>query len=240
MTSPYQVDSIESMTLEKVSFSYEGSQSLFVDFSLDVPVNKIIRLVGQAGGGQSTLLKLLAVLLRPTSGRYLMNGSDTTEMSFEEFLPFRKKIGFTFDYGGLFANRTLRENISLPLMYHKIYPREEIDEKVNRYISEFRFSTQADLRPASVSGGLRKLVCLLRALIAEPEMLVMDDPFTGLDVESAHRIIEQIQNRRSQGGLKHVFFSSRDEVYPKRLGYESLCIGEGGVVDAENGERVAA
>ena len=179
------VETIESMRFENVDFGYEGGPLIFENMTLDIPGNTNLLVTGAGGGGQSTLLKLLAVLVQPVSGSFLINGIDTTEMSFEEFLPFRRKIGYTFDYGGLFANRTISENLTLPLLYHKLMSPTAADEEAQRLAEEFNFMRQLHQRPAMVSGGLRKLTCVLRAFMMHPEMLVMDDPFTGIGVEKA-------------------------------------------------------
>lgn len=226
MTS-VQVDSIDELKLENVGFAYEGSQAVFTDLTLDVPMGKNILVTGSAGSGHSTLLKILVALVQPQTGHYYINGHDTTQMSFEEFLPFRRKIGYTFDYGGLFANRTLIDNLTLPLLYHKICAFDEAYAQARQMIEHFGFTRQAVQRPAAVSGGLRKLVCLLRTFILKPEMLVMDDPFTGVDPESARKVIAMIQQKREAGELRHVFFTSRDEVWSERLGFEALYIENG-------------
>lgn len=226
MVAP-SVASIETMTFENVGFAYEESKPVFTDMSFDVPMGKNILVTGPPGNGQSTFLKLLAVLLQPQNGRFFINGHDTTAMGFEEFLTFRMKIGYSFDYGGLFANRTLHENLVLPLLYHKILTPAQADMEASKLADHFCFHRQAGMRPASVSGGLRKLVCVLRAFMLKPELIIMDDPFTGLDAESVRKLIRMVHEKRESGELRHVFFTSRDEVYPERLGYEPLLIEQG-------------
>lgn len=233
---------IESLKFDGATFSYEGApKPVFKDVSIDLPLGKNIWVTGQAGHGQSTFLKLMAAIVQPQSGRYLINDCDTTEMSFEEFLPFRKKIGYTFDLGGLFANRTLLDNLTLPLLYHKISSRDEAEAEARAIAERFRFAGHLGHRPASVSGGLRKLVCVLRAFILRPELMVMDDPFTGVDAESVRTLLKLIEERRTSGELRHIFFTSRDELWPERMGYEALIIDSSGlhVNGARGGEKVA-
>lgn len=219
---------IESLSFKSMSFSYDEGPQVIRDLTFDIPVGKTVLVTGPAGNGQSTFLKLLAVLVQPQSGQYLINGLDTTQMSFEEFLPLRKRIAYTFDYGGLFANRTLRDNLTLPLLYHKICSPDEANDIAQSFAKEFRFEGRLAQRPAAVSGGLRKLICVIRAFILQPEMIVMDDPFTGVDPESAKRLIRLIHERQETGSLKHVYFTSRDEVWPARLGYEPLFVDQSG------------
>lgn len=221
------VDAINHIRLEDVTFGYEGGQPVFENLTLDLPTNKNILVGGPAGNGQSTFLKLLAVVQQPDQGRVLINGLNTSEMSFEEFLPFRMRIGYTFDYGGLFANRTLLDNLTLPLLYHNTCSRDEAVARAARFAEEFKFVNRLDQKPAAVTGGLRKLISVLRTLLLQPEMLVMDDPFMGVDPENVRRLINMISEKREKGEIKHLFFTSRDETWAQKLGYELLTIDDG-------------
>lgn len=218
---------IESIRFEEMSFAYEGQPPIFTRMNLDLPLGCNVLVTGPAGNGQSTFLRLLAGLLMPTDGRLVINGQNVSDMSFEEFQPFRGKIGYTFEYGGLFANRTLLDNLTLPLLYHKIFRPDEADDIARGLARQFKFERQLDTRPAAVSGGLRKLVCVLRAFLLRPQLMVMDDPFTGLDAGSARGLIDLIRERREAGELRHVFFTSRDEVWPGRIGHDILLIENG-------------
>jgi phospholipid/cholesterol/gamma-HCH transport system ATP-binding protein len=229
---------IESLRFEDVTYAYDvGLAPVFDKMSFEMPVSSPIFITGSGGSGLSTLLKLLAVLIQPQTGSYFINGRDTTEMSFEEFLPMRMQIGYSFDFGGLFANRTLHDNLTLPLLYHKMCTPEEANEQARAWAIEFGFERQAFQRPALVSGGLRKLICVLRAFIMNPQMVVMDDPFTGIGMDSSRKLVRMIQERREAGGLKHVFLTSRDEVWPHWLGCDSIFV-DGGKVRVE--ERKSA
>lgn len=218
-------DGFKRLRFENASFSYEaGAQPIFDDITCELPLGKNVFVTGPSGSGQSTFLKLLAVLIQPQSGRYFINDFDTTEMSFEEFLPIRLKIGYSFDLGGLIANRTLRENLILPLLYHKICTEEEAIERARKLAEHFSFTRQEHTRPAMVSGGLRKLICILRAFIHNPEMVILDDPFTGIGADVARKIVRMIQERREADELKHVFLVSRDESWARELNCETLLI----------------
>lgn len=219
--------SIETVRFDKITFAYDGDRPVFQDVDFDVPMNRDIFVTGAGGGGQSTFLKLLAVLIQPTGGNVLINGQSTGDMSFEEFLPFRTKMGYSFDFGGLFANRTLHDNLILPLLYHKVCSPEEADDQARKLAAEFGFERQAQHRPAMVSGGLRKLICVLRAFSMRPQMMVMDDPFTGIGMDASRKVVRMVQERREAGELRHVFLSSRDEVWPHWIGCDSLFVDQG-------------
>jgi ABC-type transporter Mla maintaining outer membrane lipid asymmetry ATPase subunit MlaF len=228
------VTSIESVVFENLTFAYEGAPELFSGVTLELKLGKNILVTGAAGNGQSTFLKLLAVLVQPQKGGVLINGQNTSEMSFEELQPIRRRLGYSFDYGGLLANRTLLDNLTLGLLYHKILSPSEAEAEARKIAERFRFAKVLGLRPASVSGGLRKLVCVLRAVMLKPELFVMDDPFTGLDRTSANELVELLGEMRAQGILKHVYLTSREESWAERLGCEPMVIERGMMTFATN------
>ena len=216
---------IKSVLFDSLTFAYEGTErSVFEELSFEAPMNRNVFVHGTAGTGQSTFLKILAVLLQPQSGGLIINGRNTAMMSFEEFLPYRFKIGYSFDFGGLFANRTLIDNLTLPLLYHKVCSPEAANERAMKLAEEFDFERQQHQRPAMVSGGLRKLICVLRAFIMRPELAVLDDPFTGIGMDASRKLVRLIQERRESGELKHVFLTSRDEVWPHWIGCDALFV----------------
>jgi ABC-type transporter Mla maintaining outer membrane lipid asymmetry ATPase subunit MlaF len=216
-----------SLGFENATFAYEGAAPVFENLTLDLPLNKNILVTGPAGQGQSTLLKLMAVLLQPQSGKFLINGLNTTDMSFEEFQGLRRRIGYTFDLGGLMANRTLLDNLTLPLLYHKIETPERAEAIAREMGERFGFTPAINLRPASVSGAVRKIVSVARALLLKPELLLMDDPFTALDAKVAKELVLYLLELRSEGVVRHVFFTSREQVWSERLGSEPMCIEKG-------------
>lgn len=222
------VDHVTSVELRNVTFQYkDAAKPAFEDLSFVFPVNQNIIIEGATGEGTSTLLKLLAVVHQPQAGSVLINGADTSQMSFEEFLPFRRKIGYTFDYGGLFANRTLLDNLTLPLLYHKTLSDEEAKDRTRALAAHFGFLNKLAEKPASVTGGLRKLVSVLRTLLMNPEMLVMDDPFMGVDPQNVARLIKILNDRRESGEIRHLYLTSRDPSWPRLLGCRSLRIENG-------------
>jgi phospholipid/cholesterol/gamma-HCH transport system ATP-binding protein len=219
---------VKSIEFKDVTFGYKDAEGpMFENLSAVLPVGENILVSGDVGQGTSTFLKLLAVVHQPQQGSVLINGLDTSQMSFEEFLPLRTKIGYTFDYGGLFANRSLLDNMTLPLMYHKSFSFEESRQRGIDLATHFGFYNKLSERPASVTGGLRKLVSVLRTLLMTPEMLVMDDPFMGVDPQNIARLIKILHDRRERGDIKHIFLTSRDVNWPKQLGCKEIVLQEG-------------
>ena len=205
--------SIEKLRFENLTFQFEGQDPLFQSVDFDFPVDRLVWVKAEHGSGRSTLLQLLAVLQVPTRGSYWINDQNISEMSFEEFLPYRLMIGYGFDTGGLIHNRTLFENLILPLNYHKLLTPQQAAERVNTYLEHFNLMKYKDMRPSFISGGTRKLACMLRAIIHHQQMVLLDDTTVGLDESVALRLFDLIQDLRANQGLRHVFLSSYDEKF---------------------------
>ena len=204
---------IKSMRFEGLHFHYNPETPILTNVDFDFPMDSITWIRAESGKGRSALLQLLAGLLTPTSGAYLINQKNVVDMSFEEFNPYRMALGYAFDLGGLISNRTLFENLMLPLMYHKVLPHEDAQKKVFEDLEFFKIKGHKDQRPSMVSGQIRKLVCLARAMILNPQVLLLDDPTIGLSPAALQQLVEKIQTLRELGYLNHIFVCTNDEKF---------------------------
>lgn len=218
---------IESLKFENLIYGYESEGLIFDKVDFDFPMGEIVWVKAESGSGRSSLLQIMAGLQYPQKGSYLINDQNVTEMSFEEFLPYRLKIGYGFDFGGLINNRTLLENTTLALVYHKVMNQEEADIKMRSYFKNFGALKYADQRPAMVPGGIRKLTCLIRALATEPDVLLLDDPSVGVGQENILKYFDVIQELRKKGKCQHVFVSSFDEKLMSCLEHNEVFIDQG-------------
>lgn len=221
---------IESVEFKNLCMSFPEKENLLKDVTLSLPMNCNVAIQGQRGTGKSTFLKLVCGLNIPHSGEVVINGQSVTEMSFNEFLPFRLKIGYGFDYGGLLNNRSVYDNLKLPLLYHKIMSEDQAHKQVMYYLDIFNLTEVANERPPSISGGRRKEVCVARAFVMEPEMLILDDPTTGLSAENKKSLIKLIKHKRSEGALKHLFYTSEDLTFVSELVEQVITLRQGEVV----------
>ncbi len=220
---------VKSFELRELEFRYETGEAVLENVSMKLPVNSIVHVTGPTGHGQSTLLKVLSLLAEPTKGAVIVNGTSATEMSFEEFLPWRLEIGYTFESGGLLTNRTLEDNLLLPHLYHNLSDSESVKHEIKSIAARFKFEKLLDRRPALVSGGLRKLVTILRTVLLRPSFLVMDDPFSGLDPDTARGLEKLIFELRAKSEIETIYFTSRDETWPARLRAKSLWVENGNI-----------
>lgn len=218
---------IESLKFEGLSFSHNGQDPIVQNVDFDFPMNEIIRINADEGAGKSSFMQILAGLQVPQSGQYLINGQNVVDMSFEEFLPYRLQIGYAFDYGGLINNRSLADNLMLPLLYHKVLSPEDAKVRVKTILQDFGLDKVAGERPAHVPGRIRKLVCLLRTLVMRPQVLLLDDPSVGLGLDSIYVFIDYMQTLRKEGHLNHVFFSSYDENFMSLFDYQIIHLNDG-------------
>lgn len=227
---------IESMSFEGVTYAHENHDATLrnCDFTF---APGVYRFQSIEGAGKSTLLQLIAGLVIPQSGRYLINGQDVSAMSFEEFLPYRLRIGYTFDYGGLINNRSIADNLLLPLQYHKMMPEKEARAHVKEMLEHFEIQRFAKERPAHVPGRVRKLAVLLRALVIHPQILLLDDPSVGLSESTQNLFTDYVKNQVKSGALPYVFMACYDELFLAQMPHEVLHIDNGLLYDCNPLER---
>lgn len=212
------------MGFERVTFAHEGAAPLFENISFQLPSARAVWVRSPGGRGKSTFLKLLAGLLTPQSGKFTINGEAVSEMSFEEFLPYRLNMGYGFDYGGLLNNKTLFENLLLPLQYHKLTDPDVAIDRVQEAIEMFGMGQVRDLRPFSVSGSHRKLTCMIRSFIHWPQVALLDDPTTGLKEDNLNDLYYYLDESFATRGLKQIFFTSESPAFANRFKAEELMI----------------
>ncbi len=147
-----------------------------------------ITIIGGSGIGKSVLLKLLLGLMRPDKGRILFEGKDIAAMNEGEFIGIRKKIGMLFQGSALFDSLTVYENVAYALREHLNLKEGEIKKRVREKLGLVGLEDVEDKKPAELSGGMKKRVGLARAIAIEPEVILYDEPTTGLDPTNARRI----------------------------------------------------
>lgn len=218
---------IESLKFEGLTFSHEGQGTVVRNVDFEFPMNQITWVKAEEGEGKSSLLQIIAGLQVPQSGQYLINGANVVDMSFEEFLPYRMEIGYSFDYGGLINNRSLFDNLMLPLLYHKILDQKDAHARVLEMFKTFDIEKYKDERPAHVPGRVRKIVCVMRSLVMRPQVLLLDDPSVGIGQDCTYIFADYIHKLRKEGSLSHIFMSSYDEKFMNLFDYQIIHLDEG-------------
>jgi phospholipid/cholesterol/gamma-HCH transport system ATP-binding protein len=164
-----------------------------VSFTLHKGETKI--LLGVAGSGKSTILKLALGLLKPDRGRIWVLGNEIAQMREKELFELRRRLGMVFQESALFDSLTVRENVAYRLIEEHVSP-EETERRVREALRFVELEHTLDLFPAELSGGMRRRVAIARAIVSQPEVLLYDSPTGGLDPVTSNTIIELIVKQR--------------------------------------------
>ncbi len=181
---------IVELPLVKIEDLYKSFQSLEVlqGVSLTVDPGESIVVIGQSGCGKSVLLKHVIRLLQPDGGRVLFDGQDLSRLNTRDITAVRRRVGMLFQSAALFDSLTVAENVGLGLTESRLYSGDQVAEIVREKLQMVALTDAADKSPAELSGGMRKRVGLARAIADDPEMLLYDEPTTGLDPVTADMI----------------------------------------------------
>ncbi len=169
-----------------------GQQSVLNGLNLDIYPGEILAVVGRSGTGKSVLLKHICGLLRPDSGQVFIDGENLNQARGRRLAQLRDRFGMLFQGGALFDSMTVADNIAFPLREKTKMPAAEIDKAVKNMLHDVGLEGVNDKYPAELSGGMRKRVALARALGRHPDIILYDEPTTGLDpilVRSIHQLI---------------------------------------------------
>jgi phospholipid/cholesterol/gamma-HCH transport system ATP-binding protein len=174
-----------------------GRQAVLRDIKLRVPRGQTLAIIGESGCGKTVLLKTLIGLIHPTRGEILFDGKNLANLQGEELVKQRIRFGFLFQNSALFDSMTIGQNVSFPLRQHKNLKDREVQEIVMARLAEVGLPEAVVYKkPAELSGGMRKRVGLARALVMNPELLLYDEPTTGLDPIMSDVINELIMSTR--------------------------------------------
>lgn len=190
------------IVFDDVWFSY-GEREVLKGVSFTVQFNERIALLGESGGGKTTILKLILGLIKPDRGRVLIDGVDITEFSEEELIPVRRKFSIVFQEGALFDSLPVKENVAFFMRELLKLPDKEIYSKVSELLSLVGVYGAEELMPEQLSGGMHRRVAIARALsVGKTKMFLYDEPTAGLDPVNSQRIIsliEDLANRENTG-----------------------------------------
>jgi phospholipid/cholesterol/gamma-HCH transport system ATP-binding protein len=177
---------------DQVGFSY-GTRQVLKDLSFSINFNERVAILGGSGDGKTTILKLVVGLLKPDSGRILIDGEDITQRSESELRQIRMKFSIVFQEGALFDSLNVKENVAFCLREHGVSSEREIEQKVRELLHRVGLEEAVYLMPEELSGGMHRRVAIMRSMAAfEPKMFLYDEPTTGLDPVSAEVICKLI------------------------------------------------
>lgn len=190
------------ISFRDVHLSFDRPILQGVSFDLGPGTTKIV--LGGSGSGKTTILRLILGLLKPDSGTIVVDGTEVSLLSEEEMRPVRLKIGMVFQEGALFDSLTVGDNVGYRLLEEGELEEAEIEERVREMLGFVGLSPFYDRAPSDLSGGQRRRVAVARALVARPQIMLYDEPTTGLDPITATNLTDLIAKVRDLDGVSSI------------------------------------
>ncbi len=232
MTSPIAPSSPDRtpplVELQRVTCGY-GDRLILRDVDLAVPRGSVLALMGVSGGGKTTVLRLIGRLLDPMAGQVRLDGVDLATLDRDGLYAARRRMGMLFQFGALFTDLSVYDNVAFPLREHSGLAEDMIRDLVLMKLDAVGLRGARDLMPSEVSGGMARRVALARAIALDPELMLYDEPFAGLDPISmgvAARLIRELN--RSLGITSIVVSHDVDETFS--IADQVVFLANGGVV----------
>ncbi|MFV1951468.1 MAG: ABC transporter ATP-binding protein [Nitrospinota bacterium] len=184
-----------------------NGQEVLKGITLEIPKGKTTAIIGRSGGGKSVLLKHIIGLLKPDSGQILVEGTDISRLNNRDLNKIRNRFGILFQGAALFDSLTVYDNIAFPLREKTRLKENEIRKLVDEKLAQLGLEGMGYKYPAEISGGMKKRVGLARALIMDPEIMLFDEPTTGLDPIMKNAIYNLILEMHKKFGFTAVVVS---------------------------------
>ncbi len=224
---------IEIKNLKK---SFNGFEVL-KGVNLVIPAEQILFIMGQSGTGKSVLLKHIVGLLSPDEGEIWFENRDLTKLKEKEWTEVRKKIGFLFQEGALFDSMTVAENVAFPLREHAKLSEREIKVRVEELLTAVDMLQAKDKYPSELSGGMKKRAALARTLALNPQIILFDEPTTGLDPILQRSILDLIVELKEKFNLTCVLIS-HDLNLAFKYAHQIAFLHEGIIVEVGTPEKI--
>lgn len=211
LMAPYSSTSIAAsetplIELRDVSCGY-GDRVILERVNLRIPRGKVLALIGTSGGGKTTVLRLLGRQIKPISGQVLFDGVDLAGLDLDGLYAVRRRMGMLFQFGALFTDLSVFENVAFPLREHTKLPEAMIRDLVLMKLNAVGLRGARDLLPSEISGGMARRVALARAIALDPDLVLYDEPFAGLDPISLGVAARLIRDLNDALGLTSIIVS---------------------------------
>ncbi|TAG00556.1 MAG: ABC transporter ATP-binding protein [Betaproteobacteria bacterium] len=238
-STPQPTDASAHIELREVSFGYTPERQILSGVNLTVPRGKLVAVMGGSGCGKTTILRLLCGQHVASSGQVLVEGKDVAHMSRDELFAHRRKLGMLFQFGALFTDMSVFENIAFPMREHTDLPEAVIRDLVLLKLNAVGLRGAAQLRPSELSGGMARRVALARTIALDPSLVLYDEPFAGLDPISLSVVGQMIRKLNDALGMTSILVTHDIAESLKIVDYIYF-ISEGRVVAEGDVESIKA
>jgi len=228
-------DAIEFVDVHKAF----GRNKILKGLNMGIPEDKISMILGPSGTGKSVCIKHMVGLLYPDQGDIIVHGESVPHMADDDLFEMRKKFGVLFQDGALFGSMNLWDNVAFPLRQHTDKGEEEIGEIVNRRLEEVGLGGAHDKYPNELSGGMRKRAGFARALVLDPDIVLFDEPDSGLDPVRTALLCELIQEIHEENGGAYVVIT-HDIMSARRVAEHISVLWRGRIVESGPAEELFA
>jgi phospholipid/cholesterol/gamma-HCH transport system ATP-binding protein len=206
--------------IRNLQFSY-GDHQILSGLQMDFPRGKVIAVMGGSGSGKTTILRLIGGQLRPDAGQVSVDGEVVNTLDIKSLYSLRRRMGMLFQHGALFTDLSVFDNVAFPMREHTDLPESLIRDLVLMKLQAVGLRNAAQLKPAEVSGGMARRVALARAIALDPQLIMYDEPFAGLDPISmgvTANLIRKLNDALGSTSILvshdvHESFSIADHVY---------------------------
>ena len=225
--------------LDAVTYGYDPRRPVLRGIDMTIPRGKVVAIMGGSGCGKTTILRLIGGQLQPQAGRVLVAGESVPDMDGDALYAMRRKIGMLFQFGALFTDLNVFENIAFTLREHTNLPDELIRDLVLMKLNAVGLRGTAHLEPAELSGGMARRVALARAIALDPMLVLYDEPFAGLDPISLGVVGQLIRELNDALGITSVVVTH--DVYESLKIVDYLYfVSEGRIIAQGTPEQVRA
>jgi len=216
---------------KQVTFAYPGAKGdrvILKDLSLSVPRGKVTALMGASGGGKTTVLRLIGGQQKASSGQVLFDGQDVGGMAQTALYEARRRMGMLFQFGALFTDLSVFDNVAFPLREHTDLSPALIRDIVLMKLDAVGLRGARELMPSEISGGMARRVALARAIVLDPELIMYDEPFAGLDPISLGTAAQLIRQLNDTLGITSIVVShDLEETF--RIADQVIILANGGI-----------
>jgi phospholipid/cholesterol/gamma-HCH transport system ATP-binding protein len=203
-TVAFDAQRANAVELADVAFGYDRRRPVLSGIDMTIPRGKVVAIMGASGSGKTTILRLIGGQLRPTKGKVIVAGQSVSELDREGLFALRRRVGMLFQFGALFTDLTVFENVAFPMRELTDLPDELIRDLVLMKLNAVGLRGSAPLKPSELSGGMARRVALARAIALDPMLVMYDEPFAGLDPISLGVVGQLIRKMNDALGVTSV------------------------------------